>query len=262
MHAPPRCTRPDRAISGHLASRPDDAGIRRSVAGPCAGGCGQQRARCCPVPRDQTASRLQRLLSDCCPAKPNATPGRAHMRTPLNADLAVGRTDLGHDGAQKTLPEDAGYSRPSGKLPYAGGGLGVVDPWQALGGVVGDRVLAADAWPLPQGRAARVDTLDGTATWVRVRGRQRPEVSRRQVHAPRWAPADARVLLDTRRGPEIQHALVFEDGEGAAVGRAPLHAVSHPARLLRIPGAAGSPELAFGPVDVAVMRRLVTEAGL
>jgi hypothetical protein len=38
--------------------------------------------------------------------------------------------------------------------------------------------------------------------------------------------------------------------------------VSHPARLLRIAGAAGSPELAFGPVDVAVMRRLVTEAGL
>lgn len=261
MHAPPRCTRPDRAISGHLASRPDDAGIRRSVAGPCAGGCGQQRAVLTRSPgpdRELAAAVVVRLL----PGQAKRDPGRAHMRTPLNADLAVGRTDLGHDGAQKTLPEDAGYSRPSGKLPYAGGGLGVVDPWQALGGVVGDRVLAADAWPLTQGRAARVDTLDGTATWVRVRGRQRPEVSRRQVHAPRWAPADARVLLDARRGPEIQHALVFEDGEGAAVGRAPLHAVSHPARLLRIPGAAGSPELAFGPVDVAVMRRLVTEAGL
>lgn len=120
----------------------------------------------------------------------------------------------------------------------------------------------ADAWPLPQGRTARVDTLDGTAVWVSVRGRRVLEGSGRPIREPRWEPTDPGVLPGARRGPEIRHALVFEDGEGAAMGRAPVHAVSSPARLLRIPGAAGDPELAFGPVDVAVMRRLVTEAGL
>jgi hypothetical protein len=89
-----------------------------------------------------------------------------------------------------------------------------------------------DGWPIRESRSARVQTITGRWLTAEVRGRGAED--------------------------ETEHVLVLKDVDsGSAVG-VPVQAVD--GRFLRLVAKDGRPGAEFGPVDVAVLRRLVREA--
>jgi hypothetical protein len=96
---------------------------------------------------------------------------------------------------------------------------------------MGNTADLVDRWPIRESRTARVQTITGHWMTAEVRGR-----------------ADQ----DT-----VEHVIVLQDAGGSTV-RVPVQAVS--GRFLRVVAKDGRPGPEFGPVDVAVLRRLVREA--
>jgi hypothetical protein len=109
-------------------------------------------------------------------------------------------------------------------------------------------------WTKRDGRSVQVETLTGEQLWASVRVRtaeQSPSI------------AQSGGLPVSRQSPETdaeQRSLVLLDRDGAAITRVPLDAVTGRTRLLTLPAAGERGALCFGPVDVAVLRRLVSEA--
>lgn len=97
---------------------------------------------------------------------------------------------------------------------------------------MGNTAGLVERWPICESRSARVQTIAGH--WVRA------EVRGRASEAA------------------IEHVILLEpDGGGSAV-RVPVRAVT--GRFLRVAAKGDRPGLEFGPVDVAVLRRLAREA--
>ena len=109
-------------------------------------------------------------------------------------------------------------------------------------------------WTKRDSRSVRVETLAGEQLWasVRVRSAERDTSAGRSGGLPAAQPQPA--------GENVQRSLVLLDAKGTAVSRVPIDAVRRRTRFLTLPAAGARPELQFGPVDVAVMRRLVVEA--
>lgn len=90
----------------------------------------------------------------------------------------------------------------------------------------------AKRWPIRGNRSARVQTLNGH--WIRAEVRSSDSAA------------------------EVEHVLVLRPDEGGSTVGVPVHAVS--GRFLRVAATGRRPGMDFGPVDVAVLRRLVLEA--
>ena len=109
-------------------------------------------------------------------------------------------------------------------------------------------------WTKRDSRSVQVETLAGEQLWasVRVRSAERDASAGRTGGLPAAQPQPA--------GENVQRSLVLLDAKGVAVSRVPIDALRMRTRFLTLPAAGARPELQFGPVDVAVMRRLVVEA--
>jgi len=92
---------------------------------------------------------------------------------------------------------------------------------------MGNTAGLVERWPICESRSARVQTIAGH--WVRA------EVRGRASEAA------------------IEHVILLEPD-----GRVPVRAVT--GRFLRVAAKGDRPGLEFGPVDVAVLRRLAREA--
>lgn len=99
---------------------------------------------------------------------------------------------------------------------------------------MGSTAGLVDRWPLCESRSARVQTITGHWMRAEVRGRA----------------AEAET--------EAEHVLVLHAVEGESEVRVPVRAVT--GRFLRVAARGDRPGLEFGPVDVAVLRRLAIEA--
>jgi hypothetical protein len=97
---------------------------------------------------------------------------------------------------------------------------------------MGSTAGLVDHWPLCESRSAKVQTITGRWMWAEVRGR----------------------AAET----EVEHVLVLHAAEGGSEVRVPVRAVT--GRFLRVAARGDRPGLEFGPVDVAVLRRLAIEA--
>jgi hypothetical protein len=89
-----------------------------------------------------------------------------------------------------------------------------------------------DRWPIRESRSVRVQTIAGHWMTAEVRGRTE-ETS-------------------------VEHVIVLRDVDGTSAVGVPVRAVT--GRFLRLVAKNGVPGPEFGPVDVAVLRRLVREA--
>jgi hypothetical protein len=87
-------------------------------------------------------------------------------------------------------------------------------------------------WPIRESGSARVQTITGHWMTAEVRGRTGQA--------------------------EVEHVIVLQDANGDSAVGVPVKAVS--GRFLRLVAKDGRPGPEFGPVDVAVLRRLVREA--
>lgn len=110
---------------------------------------------------------------------------------------------------------------------------------------------------LSESRAARVETLAGTPLVARARIRRVAADPRSDGggHALAATAAEA----GAARSGDSRPRLVLHDPDGLLVCELPAVAVGRGNRFLTVPGNAAHPPLEFGPVDVAVMRRLVLE---
>ena len=109
-------------------------------------------------------------------------------------------------------------------------------------------------WTKRASRSVQVETLAGEQLWASVRVRTAEQS---------LTVAQSGGLPVPRQSPEtevVQRSLVLLDRDGAAVSRVPIDALTRRTRLLTLPAAGERGELRFGPVDVAVLRRLVSEA--
>ena len=89
-----------------------------------------------------------------------------------------------------------------------------------------------DRWPIQESRSVRVQTIAG-----------------------HWMTAQVRSRIEET---EIEHVIVLQDANGTSAVGVPVKAVT--GRFLRLVAKDGAPGPEFGPVDVAVLRRLVREA--
>lgn len=97
---------------------------------------------------------------------------------------------------------------------------------------MGTIAALVDHWPIRESRSVRVQTIAGHWMTAEVRGRTEET--------------------------EIVHVLVLKDVNGTSAVGVPVQAVT--GRFLRLLAKDGAPGPEFGPVDVAVLRRLVLEA--
>ncbi len=89
-----------------------------------------------------------------------------------------------------------------------------------------------DRWPTSESRSARVQTLSGHWIHAQVRSRTAATV--------------------------VEQVLVLQPDDGGSTVGVPLRAVA--GRFLRVAAKGDRPGMEFGPVDVAVLRRLVLES--
>ncbi len=97
---------------------------------------------------------------------------------------------------------------------------------------MGSIASLVDRWPIRESRSVRVQTIAGHWMTAEVRGRTEES--------------------------EVEHVIVLRDVNGTSAVGVPVKAVT--GRFLRLVAKNGAPGPEFGPVDVAVLRRLVREA--
>ena len=113
---------------------------------------------------------------------------------------------------------------------------------------------------LSESRAAGVETLGGTPLMARARIRRVAADPRPDGGGHAWAATAAETAeAGAARSGDSRPRLVLHDPDGLLVCELPAVAVGRGKRFLTVPGNAAHPPLEFGPVDVAVMRRLVLE---
>jgi hypothetical protein len=109
--------------------------------------------------------------------------------------------------------------------------------------------VLVDRWPIRESRSARVQTMAGHWMWAEVRGRTAA------AGKPDSLVADPSRPLARA---DVEHVLVLQSVDGGPAVGVPVQAVS--GRFLRVAPQGARPGIEFGPVDVAVLRRLVVEA--
>ena len=114
---------------------------------------------------------------------------------------------------------------------------------------MGNAAALVDRWPIRESRSARVQTMAGHWMWAEVRGRTA------EADEPETVVADPSTPLAPA---EVEHLLVLHSVDGGPTVGVPVQAVS--GRFLRVAANGTRPGMEFGPVDVAVLRRLVSEA--
>ena len=114
---------------------------------------------------------------------------------------------------------------------------------------MGNAAALVDRWPIRESRSARVQTMAGAWMWAEVRGRTTEAVE------PDFVVADPTVPLPRA---DVEHLLVLQSIDGGPAVGVPVQAVA--GRFLRVAPNGARPGMEFGPVDVAVLRRLVVEA--